>query len=412
MRRFAVFGLLALLPSITGTPAFARAGSLDPSFGSMGRVTTSFPAGGAWGNALTIQADGKIVVAGSVAGAFALARFNPDGSLDGSFGSSGLVTTSFAEGDAVGNALAIQANGLIVAAGSAGGKFALARYTIDGSLDGSFGTSGQLTTWFAGGSAWANAVTIQTDGKIVAAGGDGRKFALARYEADGALDNRFGGDGTVRTDFGSQAKDYVIGATLQADGKIVAAGKSGYQWFALARYQPNGSLDPSFGDQGKIRTSFGPGVRASADDVVVQADRRIVVAGWAGNNYVSFALTRYRSNGTLDPSFGGDGRVMTDFGRSAEAAEGVAIQSDGKIVAVGMASYYRTFALARYLMDGSLDASFGNGGKVKTTFSGDAWGSAVAIQTDGKILAIGTAGEVVGNGITSGAFALARYRAS
>jgi uncharacterized delta-60 repeat protein len=222
MRRSAVFGLLALLPSITGNaPALARAGSLDPSFGSMGRVTTSFPAGAAWGNALAIQADGKIVVAGSVDGTFALARFNPDGSLDGSFGSSGLVTTSFAEGDAAGNALAIQANGLIVAAGSAGGKFALARYTIDGSLDGSFGSSGQLTTWFAGGRAWANAVTIQTDGKIVAAGGDGRKFALARYDADGALDNRFGGDGTVRTDFGPQAKDYVIGATLQADGKML-----------------------------------------------------------------------------------------------------------------------------------------------------------------------------------------------
>jgi uncharacterized delta-60 repeat protein len=413
MRRFAVFGLLALLPSITGNaPALARAGSLDPSFGSMGRVTTSFPAGAAWGNALAIQADGKIVVAGSVDGTFALARFKPDGSLDGSFGSSGLVTTSFAEGDAAGNALAIQANGLIVAAGSAGGKFALARYTIDGSLDGSFGSSGQLTTWFAGGRAWANAVTIQTDGKIVAAGGDGRKFALARYDADGALDNRFGGDGTVRTDFGPQAKDYVIGATLQADGKIVAAGKSGYQWFALARYRTDGSLDPSFGDRGRMRTSFGPGVRASADDVVVQADRKIVVAGWAGNDFVSFALARYRPNGTLDPSFGGDGRVRTGFGRSAEAAEGVAIQSDGKIVAVGMASYYRTFALARYLMDGSLDASFGNGGKVKTTFSGDAWGSAVAIQTDGRILAIGTVGEVAGNGITSGAFALARYRAS
>jgi len=317
MRRFALFCLVALLPMTGNSPALAEAGSLDRSFGSMGRVTTSFPAGGAWGNALAIQADGKIVVAGSVDGAFALARYDPDGSLDTSFGSSGLVTTSFAEGDAWGNALAIQANGLIVVGGSAGGKFALVRYTIDGLLDSSFGSGGQLTTWFAGGRAWATAVTIQTDGKIVAAGGDGRKFALARYETNGALDNRFGGDGKVRTDFGPQAKDYVIGATLQADGKIVAAGKSGYQWFALARYRTDGSLDQSFGDQGRIRTRFGPDLRASADDVVVQADRKIVVAGWAGNNYVSFALARYRPDGTLDPSFGGDGRVKTDFGRSA-----------------------------------------------------------------------------------------------
>ena len=225
MRRFALFCLVALLPMTGNSPALAEAGSLDRSFGSMGRVTTSFPAGGAWGNALAIQADGKIVVAGSVDGAFALARYDPDGSLDTSFGSSGLVTTSFAEGDAWGNALAIQANGLIVVGGSAGGKFALVRYTIDGLLDSSFGSGGQLTTWFAGGRAWATAVTIQTDGKIVAAGGDGRKFALARYETNGALDNRFGGDGKVRTDFGPQAKDYVIGATLQSDGKIVAAGK-------------------------------------------------------------------------------------------------------------------------------------------------------------------------------------------
>jgi uncharacterized delta-60 repeat protein len=413
VRRFAVFCLVALLPSITSnSPALAEAGSLDRSFGSMGRVTTSFPAGGAWGNAVAIQADGKIVVAGSVDGAFALARYDADGSVDTSFGSSGLVTTSFAVGDAWGNALAIQANGQIVAGGSAGGRFALARYTTDGSLDSSFGSGGRLTTWFAGGGAWVNAVAIQPDGKIVAAGGDGRKFALARYDTNGALDNRFGADGRVRTDFGPQAKDYVIGATLQADGKIVAAGKSGYEWFALAKYRTDGSLDPSFGNQGRIRTRFGPGVRASADDVAVQADRKIVVAGWAGNSYVSFALARYLPSGSLDHSFGGDGRVMTNFGPDAEAAEGVAIQSDGRIVAVGEANYYRTFALARYLKDGSLDASFGNGGKVKTTFSGDAWASAVAIQADGRIVAAGTLGEVVGNGISSGGFALARYEAA
>jgi uncharacterized delta-60 repeat protein len=216
----------------------------------------------------------------------------------------------------------------------------------------------------------------------------------------------------VRTDFGPQAKDYVIGATLQEDGRIVAAGQSGYQWFALARYRTDGSLDLSFGDQGRIRTRFGPGLRASADDVAVQADRKIVVAGWAGNNYVSFALARYRPNGKLDPTFGGDGRVSTDFGRNAEAAEGVAIQRDGRIVAGGMASYYREFALARYQTDGSLDASFGNGGKVTTAFSGDGWASAVAIQADGRIVAVGTVGEVVGNGISSGGFALARYRAT
>ena len=319
------------------------------------------------------------------------------------------MTTSFVEGDAWANALAIQANGLIVAAGSAGGKFALARYATDGSLDSSFGSGGQLTTWFAGGDAWANAVIMQPDGEIVAAGGDSRKFALVRYDTDGSLDDRFGGDGKVRTDFGPQAKDYVIGATLQEmEGSLRQASPD-----------TSGSLSPGTGPTVRsispsgIRAGYGrgsgPGLRASADDVAVQADRKIVVAGWAGNNYVSFALARYRPNGKLDPTFGGDGRVRTDFGRNAEAAEGVAIQRDGRIVQVGMARLFPEAALAR-CQTNRCSMLLGNGGKVTTAFSGDGWASAVAIQADGRIVAVGTVGEVAGNGISSGGFALARYR--
>jgi uncharacterized delta-60 repeat protein len=183
-------------------------------------------------------------------------------------------------------------------------------------------------------------------------------FALARYLPNGALDPSFGGDGRVRSDFGS----YALAVALQPDGKIVVAGwsstASGGGAFALARYLPNGTLDVTFSDAGTVRTNFGSGSEDQAFALAIQPNGKIVVAG-VSDSSDGFALARYLSNGTLDPSFSGDGKVRTPFGSgSRDEARALAIQPDGKIVVAGVstASGTNDFALARY------HTTTGNGG--------------------------------------------------
>jgi uncharacterized delta-60 repeat protein len=411
--------LVVLLSVLTlnvalASPAAAAAGDLDTSFDADGKVTTDF--GGFDGAAdVAIQPDGKIVAVGSATGGnFALARYNPDGSLDTSFDGDGKVTTDFGTSDQA-FGVAIHPDGKIVAAGSAHGEdFVLARYNRDGSLDTSFGVDGKVTTDFGGGvvGGGASAVAIQPNGKIVAAGWTGAvdDFALARYNLDGSLDTSFGGDGKVTTDFGG-AFEAANELAIQPDGKIVAAGFGGAtDDFALARYNRDGSLDTSFDGDGKVTTDFGgfPGPFGDpvytvdvAAGVAIQHNAKIVAAGFG--DAFAVGLARYNRDGSLDTSFGGDGKVR-DFGGFG-AAFGVAIQSDGKIVAAGSGSDGFGFALARYNPDGSLDTSFGVDGKVTTDFGGGVVGggaSAVAIQPDGKIV-------VAGGGGAGFDFALARY---
>jgi uncharacterized delta-60 repeat protein len=235
----------------------ADPGDLDTSFGFDGKVTTGFGIGSYDSSGdMAIQSDGKIVAVGySDAGGsydFALARYNTDGSLDLGFGSGGIVLTDFSGSgsDDLARTIAIQTDGKIVAAGrsDAGGgdDFALARYNTDGSLDLGFGSGGIVLTDFSGGGStdYTNALAIQTDGKIVAAGrsdaGGSYDFPLARYNTDGSLDLGFGSGGIVLTDFsGGGSWDEALAVAIQADGKIVAAGYSdccGNDDFALARY--------------------------------------------------------------------------------------------------------------------------------------------------------------------------------
>jgi uncharacterized delta-60 repeat protein len=399
----------------SANPVFATGGGLDATFGGDGKVTTNFTTGFDGANAMAVQADGKIVAAGEAAvsgGAFALARYNPDGRLDETFGDDGKVTTNFTRRSDRAFGVAIQADGKIVAAGEAaggGGEFALARYNPDGTLDPTFGGDGRVTTNYTAHDDGASGVAVQRDGKIVAAGTafsdcDCSKFALARYEADGILDASFGDAGKVTTPVGGWA----TAVALQPDGDIVVAGSAGdiFGPFAVVRYTSDGTLDRSFGGDGKVTTNMGC-CEESANAVAIQPNGRIVVAGSVGPHEYGdrpisyFALVRYRPNGALDPTFGGDGKVKTaGFG----GADAVAIQADGKIVAAGNAGS-GGFALARYRADGTLDPTFGNEGEVTTNFTGgeyEALAFGVAIQADGKIVAAGHAG-------SGGNFALARY---
>jgi uncharacterized delta-60 repeat protein len=248
--------------------------------------------------------------------------------------------------------VAHQPDGKIVAAGQGGSDFdfAVARYNPDGSLDPSFGSGGSVTTDF-GGSEAATAVAIQADGKIVTTGSTFsagvQKFALARYSATGSLDPSFGSGGTVTTDFGL-GSGFGGALAVQSDGKIVAAGRAGSD-FVLARYNGDGSPDAGFGSGGNVTTDFGGVVFDAAFAVALQANGKIIVAGSAFSfPAADFALARYNPDGSLDPSFGSGGKVTTDFG-GFDVAFGVALQPDGKIVAAGQGGSGSDFALARYL---------------------------------------------------------------
>jgi uncharacterized delta-60 repeat protein len=422
-------GLLVLssaLVAMAGGDAFAAPGDLDRTFGGDGKVTSNFTLRDDAAQALALQANGKIVLAGHVGSwltpKFALERLKPDGRLDSTFGTRGKVVTEFVTRygrTSAAQAVAIQGDGRIVAAGSAGEEFALARYRADGTLDSTFGGDGKVTTAFPGfsyGAAFASAVAIQADGKIVAGGViyptetlSTAAFALVRYNPDGTLDSSFDGDGRVVTDM-SSGDDHVTALAVQVDGRIVAAGTAqvspGNTEFGLARYQPNGTLDSTFGGDGTVRTNFSVGFDG-ASDVVIQPDGRIVAAGYAAGKGKRFALARYNTDGTLDNTFGGDGRVTTNFTPELDGAEGLALQATGKLVAAGFAAGKgRRFALARYNTDGTRDRTFGGDGRVTTNFTrGRDAAFDVAVQANGRIVAAGSA---AGKG---GRFALARYRA-
>ena len=274
-----------------------------------------------------------------------------------------------------------------------------------GDLDTSFGVGGKVITDFSGSNDEATAVALQPDGKIVVVGGSsiseiGGLFALARYLPNGTLDTTFGGDGRVTTDVGGGIAHAVA---LQPDGKIVVAGSStgpltGLTDFALARYLPSGTLDTTFGGTGLVTTDFG-GFDDIAIAVMLQPDGKIVVVGRATSNpatgHTDFALARYLPNGTLDTTFGDNGRVTTAF-EDHSTAVAVALQLDGKIVAIGEANNLSTgnrdFALARYHPNGTLDTTFDGDGRVTTEFERDAPAADLALQPDGKIVLAGGVG--------------------
>jgi len=237
----------------SGNPVFALVryngdGTLDTTFNGSGIVTTSI--GGsddeAW--CIALQGDGKIVVAGSSADsvtgnyAFAVARYNGDGTLDTTFNGTGKVTTSLgANLYCTGRSVAIQRDGKILVAGdTANGSFAVVRYNADGTLDATFNGTGKVTSAIST-SATAQSIAVQANGKILVAGnsdsnnaGD-QDFTLLRYNADGTLDSGFNGTGKVVTGFG--ADDEAFGVALQSDGKIVVAGYTGFQGFNGPQYQ-------------------------------------------------------------------------------------------------------------------------------------------------------------------------------
>jgi uncharacterized delta-60 repeat protein len=352
-----------------------------------------------------------------------LALFQVDGTLDPNFGTQGVVFTNFnATNGSVANAVALEPNGQIVLAGninSGVSQFALARYNANGTLDTSFGTSGLVTTP-VDGDCFATGVAIDASGNIIAAGAAGAaysgrsNFALARYTSSGVLDASFGNNGTVETNLGP-TDAAAQGLALQSDGKIVVVGhtstSTGNFHFAVLRYNTDGTLDTSFNSTGEVLDNFPgeyigfPGDNAKA--VAIQAGGKIVATGGFldSNQQGDIALARYNTDGTPDTTFNGSGKVSLNLGRVTDAFA-IALQGNGKIVVAGVGGQ-PGFLTVRYNADGTLDTGFGTNGIVNTQVSlyGDEAHGAAQIQPDGDLVIAGTGA----NGNTDSNFALVRY---
>jgi uncharacterized delta-60 repeat protein len=399
------FLILFFYATIFTNSSYAQNWSLDATFNGNGKVITPLLSARSQGDNAALQTDGKLLVTGSIAGLssddFALVRYNTNGSVDSTFDDDGLVSTDIDSNSFDGsNSIAIQMDGKIVVVGfsliGSGYDFVVVRYHSNGSLDSTFGGDGIVTTDVGGAGDEGVSVALQSDGKIVVAGyriaiAD-YDFAVVRYNTDGTLDNSFDSDGILTSDLNSGSHDFVAKVLVQSDGKILLAGTSGVD-FAVVRYNSNGSLDLSFSTDGKVTTDLGGD--ENGRNIAIQGDGKIVVVGSTsdGSTNIDFALVRYNSNGTLDNSFDGDGiliRGLTSAGR--DEAFAVAIQSDGKILAGGLLDKVTDtdFAIARYNSDGSTDSSFNSVGRILTDFGfSDDYCSMLLLQSDGKIVAAG-----------------------
>ena len=425
-------------------------GVIDGGFGAGGTVTQSITTPFANGaTAIMLQTVGlnHYIVAAGFGGngtnnVFALARYNgADGSVDNTFNPTSAVqnaiTTDVTPGaNSVSNAVVVQANNEIVAAGygtqGPNNVFALTRYTTGGTLDNSFGINGIQTNNF--GTKYDSAgygSALQQDGKLVMAGittaGAGNLFALTRYNTNGSLDTTFGTNGIVTTNIIANQASSGRAVAVQTNGKIVVAGyvENGTNHvFALARYNSNGSLDTAFNPTGSlpgtVTTDVTPGLDSEAYALIIQPNGQLVIAGVGINTtYHVFALARYNSNGSLDTTgFNSTGPVpgtlTTDITPGFNnGAFGVALQSNNQLVAVGYGNNaINSFvALARYNSNGSLDTATFNptGGIPGTVITNPIAGlagqaHAVVIQPDGKIAIAG----FTHNGFNQ-LFAVARY---
>ncbi|HEX3149657.1 MAG TPA: putative Ig domain-containing protein [Gemmataceae bacterium] len=386
------------------TPA---AGDLDPTFGVGGKVVTTVGPFNDYGNAVAIDGAGRIVVAGNIQvtsssssnSEFALARYNPDGSLDASFDGDGKLTTAIGTGHDEALGLALQSDGKIIAVGDSfngsNSDFALIRYLTDGALDPTFGTGGKVVTAFGAADDYGYSVGIDGLGRIVVGGftlnaGDS-EFAVARYSASGVLDPTFGSGGKAITSFGPGG-DTAYSLAIDSANRVVLAGRAhvgGNSGLAVVRFTANGVLDPTFGTGG---TAVTPSIDQAAC-VAIDGSGRVVVAGTASSR---FAVARYTGSGVLDPTFGSGGTVTTVFAENQlanQGATGIAIDGSGRIVVSGGDSGGNAdFALARYTPTGALDTTFGDGGTVIQaigTYSDFA--SGLVIDGSGSIVVAGGA---------------------
>ncbi|HEX6125768.1 MAG TPA: hypothetical protein VFZ23_10400, partial [Pyrinomonadaceae bacterium] len=410
--------ILCVLILMSAVSVFAAdPGDLDPTFGTGGKVynlpTNFIPA-----EDVAIQADGKLVLAGSTLGPdntqdFAVVRLNANGSPDAGFGTNGLVAipfdTNFNEN---GIAVVVQSDGKIVVAGNvqlgiSGWDFGVARLNTNGSLDATYnGGKVKIGVNTLGGDDFVFDMIIQTDDKVVITGTTRpmphKDIALVRLTTSGTLDSSFN-TGRITIAFGGSTEDEGLALALQPDGNIVIAGSTSGD-FCLIRMTTGGMLDASFNSVGFVVTPIGTQLDR-ATSVAIQSDGKIVAAGTANSgSFDEFAFARYLSGGQPDLTFDGDGKVTYDIvPMSSDVLSSVLIQADGKIIGVGAGG--GSYALVRLGSLGALDPTFGTGGKVIENIAPTTSAAHRAIlQPDGKIVAVGD-----GSGPGTFGFTAARF---
>ena len=366
---------------------------------------------------MVVQPDGRFILAGHFFngsnGDIALVRYHPDGRLDLSFDGDGIRTDDVGTSNERARAVALQSDGKIVVAGftddPGNEDWFVARYDTDGSLDPSF-SGGLVTTAITGVQDRPAAIAIQADGKIVVVGFGGfgdEDVVVVRYNTDGSVDPSFSG-GIVSTDAGNT--DRVNDVKIQSDGKIVVGGNTnlaGDRAFLVVRYNSDGSLDTSFDTDG-VRTRQISGNADNGEALVIYPDGKIALGGFYFDGVdEDFVVARFNSNGSDDTSFDGDGVVITDFNGNDDNIDDLLLQPDGKILASGYShnGLDQDYGVVRYNSDGSLDTSFGSGGKVTTPIGSlDDNSEASALLPDGSFIVAGFSA----NGIDSD-FSWARH---
>jgi uncharacterized delta-60 repeat protein len=364
----------------------AHPGDLDTTFGSGGKKTVNFGGTDA-ARPVLVQPNGRVVVAGGggPASSFCVVRLrSANGTLDPTFGSGGKRVIDFGTDDESVYGAALQPDGKIVLAGDSRLQPAVVRLKANGTLDTSFDGDGRkLFSWGAIGRV--TAVVVAPNGKILLggfSGPEGGNIQVARLNANGAFDTTFGTAGIAAVDFGGTEFGEAI--ARQVDGRILVVGRSSAGGAVVARLRATGVLDPDFGGDGRVTLPGGGGVNA----VLVQPDRNIVVAGNASGS-ATMTVTRLRPDGSLDTGFGSGGTTTVAFGSLANPVGGAARQPDGKIVIAGYTQDGEDVAVARLNANGSLDATFGAGGKATVDFGAATFGNAVALAPNGRIVVAG-----------------------
>lgn len=410
-----LFSILMALPvqvKSQGAP-----GAIDRTFGTLGKVYTQVRPVTNHVNDLALQPDGKIVAVGSGSGMEVL-RYTASGTLDTTFNGTG--QAELTTGDAL--AVAIQPDGKIVVVGhnfpATNLDMKVVRYNANGTLDPTFDTDGIATLPIGAGTDIGQDVAIQPDGKILVAGRSdtpptfATSYAIARFNANGSLDMSFGNNGVVIPSGNGQNFPHQL--ALQADGKFVhlqTAIVNGNQVLVMRRYNPSGQVDEGFGAMGTVTTGIGLAIEFAA--VALQADGKIVVSCSSFTNASSydFSLIRYNNDGSFDDTFGTGGIVTTPIGPGAtlDQAKALVIQPNGKIVVGGRSpnGSNNNFVTVRYTRNGSVDPRWGVGGIAITDMGGPADGiHAMVIQPNGRVV-VGGESDIGTPGTRK--FALARY---
>lgn len=388
-----LLGLFATIATFGAAP-----GSLDPTFGVGGRIARDFETP-IYIRGAAVQSDGKIVLVGLIQNGatrdFLVIRLNANGDYDTTFGTSGIVYTDISGRYDDPNAVGIQSDGKIVVAGTSisggWGDMAFVRYMPNGTLDTTFDGDGilLLNSFPALVGDSITTLLIQPDGKILGGGRVDTDFLIARVNLDGTLDQSFGTGGIVVTN-SSVFADNLADLAILPDGKILAMGGSGR--CVAARYNPNGSLDAAYGAAGLFIMNTGFYTECKA--IAVQIDGKAVVSGHASNGRNQWLVARLNANGTLDTTFGASGLVISNVSQSSwDNFTDIAVQPDGKILATGGSGGNNEydFAIARFTADGVADPSFAANGISLSVTSGNESATRALIYGD-KLIVLGDAG--------------------